>query len=214
MEQGKSFLRKLASTTNLLLWLVFLFFLAVSYTSATRYFVKPLAVTGGVRSADCIVVLGGGVDEGGFLTPISSQRLLRGIEIYYEGRAKNILFSGGTSGPDGVAEATVMARAARRLNVPSHAILVEGVSMRTAEEATEIKKMAEARKWKSILLVTSYIHMKRSVMVFEHAGFKVYPAPADPYELHVNTPLRRFALFFQLMHEYGGIVYYKFRGWI
>jgi uncharacterized SAM-binding protein YcdF (DUF218 family) len=214
MGQGRSFIRKVAFALNLLLWLVFLFFIAVSYTPLTRHLLQPLEVAGEVRSADCIVVLGGGVDQKGFLTPIASQRLLRGIEIYFEGRAKTILFSGGVAAENGVAEAAVMAREARKLNVPAHAILIEGVSTRTAEEATEIRKMADARQWKSVILVTSYIHMKRSVMAFEHVGFKVYPAPADPYEIHVKSPLRRIELFSQLLHEYGGIVYYKFRGWI
>ncbi len=214
MGKGPSFIRKFFFTVNLLLWLVFLFFLAVGFTSLTQYMIKPLAVTGEVRSADCIVVLGGGVDKGGFLTPISSHRLLRGIQIYYEGRAKNIVFSGGSSEEGGVPEALVMAREARKLNVPVDAIFVEKTSKRTAEEGTEIRKMADARHWKSMILVTSFIHMKRAIMVFEHAGFKVYPAPADPYELYVDDPVRRLNLFFQVVHEYGGVVYYKFRGWI
>ncbi len=213
MGNGRSFLRKITFTLNLLLWLALLFFVAVAYTPATNYLLKPLAVTGDVRNADCIVVLGGGT-EGEFLGLTSSYRLVRGIQLYHERRAKTMVLSGGSSHPGETADGSVMAREALKLKVPAEAILVEEVSKRTADEAFEIKKIADARQWKSIILVTSFVHMKRSVMVFEHAGFKVYPAPADAYEIHVKHPLGRINLFFQIIHEYGGIVYYKFRGWI
>ena len=55
--------------------------------------------------------------------------------------------------------------------------------------------------------------MKRSLMAFEDAGFKVYPAPADPYEKYPDGPGSVSALF-GLISEYVGIPYYKIRGWI
>ncbi len=213
MGNGRSFVRKITFTVNLLLWLAFLLGLAIAYTPITHYLLTPLAVTGDVRNADCIVVLGGG-NEGEFLGLVSSHRLMRGIEIFHEGRAKTIVVSGGTAQEGEIAEAPIMSREARKFRIPAEAIVVEAKSTRTAEEAAEIRKMADAREWKSVILVTSFVHMKRSVMVFEHAGFKVYPAPAGAYELHIKNPMGRLNLFFQVIHEYGGIVYYKFRGWI
>jgi len=51
-------------------------------------------------------------------------------------------------------------------------------------------------------------------MAFENVGLKIYPAPADPYERYTDDPLRRICLFPILIHEYGGMVYYKVRGWV
>jgi hypothetical protein len=51
-------------------------------------------------------------------------------------------------------------------------------------------------------------------MAFEYAGFKVYPAPADPHEKYADGPLERISLFRELIHEYVGIIYYKIRRWI
>jgi hypothetical protein len=51
-------------------------------------------------------------------------------------------------------------------------------------------------------------------MTFENLGFKIYPAPADPYERYTDDPMGRLCLFPKLVHEYGGMVYYKIRGWI
>ncbi len=214
MANEKSWGRRIFSALNLILWLAFITVLAIAWTPLTDHMIKSLAVKEDIRKSDVIVVLAGGIDEGRYLSLVSSHRLLRGAQLYFEGKAKKILLSGGDPKKMGVAEATVMAQEARRLNIPGADIIVEKGSDRTHEQAVEIKKIAESQRWKSVLLVTSYSHMKRSLMAFEHAGFKVYPAPADPYEKYTNDPLGRLRLFKMLLHEYGGIIYYKIKGWI
>jgi len=210
----KSWGRRILSALNLILWLALFAVLTIACTSLTDHMIKSLAVKEDIRKADVIIVLAGGIDKGRYLSLVSSHRLLRGAQLYFEGRAKKILLSGGDSKKRGVAEATVMAQEIRRLNIPAADIIVEKQSRHTHEQAVEIKKIGESQHWKSILLVTSYSHMKRSLMVFEHAGFKVYPAPADPHEKYTDDPLGRIRLFKMLLHEYGGIIYYKVKGWI
>jgi uncharacterized SAM-binding protein YcdF (DUF218 family) len=188
--------------------------LAVAYSPLNGYMIKPLAVKEDIRNADVIVVLGGGIDEGRYLSLISSHRLLRGAQLYFEGRAKKLIVSGGDPRKVGVAEATVMGQEARRLNIAAGDLIMEKRSRRTHEQAEEIKKISKTQNWKSILLVTSFSHMKRSLMVFEQAGFKVYPAPADPYEKYTRDFLGNLQLFKLLLHEYLGIIYYRIKGWI
>lgn len=214
MAIGRSFGRRIVSTLNLILWLAFLIVLVIAFTPLTGYMVKPLEVKEDIRKAEVIVVLSGGIDKGRYLSPVSSQRMVRGVQLYFEGRAKKILFSGGDPKKNGVAEAAVMAQEAKRLNIPAEDILVERRSQSTHEKVVEVKKITEALRWKSLILVTSYSKMKRSLMAFEYAGFKVYPAPADPHEKYADGPLERLSLFRELIHEYVGIVYYKIRGWI
>lgn len=214
MAVGRSFGRRIVSTLNLILWLAFLIILVIAFTPLTGYMVKPLEVKEDIRKADVIVVLSGGIDKGRYLSLASSQRMVRGAQLYFEGRAKKILFSGGIPPKNGVAEAAVMAQEAKRLNIPAEDILVEKRSQSTHEKVVEVKKMTEALRWKSLILVTSYSKMKRSLMAFEYAGFKVYPAPADPHEKYADGPLERISLFRELIHEYVGIIYYKIRRWI
>ena len=214
MAIGRSFGRRIVSILNLILWLAFLIVLVIAFTPLTGYMVKPLEVKEDIRKAEVIVVLSGGIDKGRYLSPVSSQRMVRGVQLYFEGRAKKILFSGGDPKKNGVAEAAVMAQEAKRLNIPAEDILVERRSQSTHEKVVEVKKITEALRWKSLILVTSYSKMKRSLMAFEYAGFKVYPAPADPHEKYADGPLERLSLFRELIHEYVGIVYYKIRGWI
>ena len=211
---GRPFGRRIISTLNLILWLAFLVVLVIAFTPLTRYMLKPLEMKEDVRKADVIVVLCGGIDKGRYLSLVSSQRMVRGAQLYFEGKAKKVLFSGGILPKNGVAEASVMAQEAKRLNIPAEDILVERRSQTTREKVVEVKKITEALRWKSLILVTSCCKMKRSLMAFEYAGFKVYPALADPYEKYADGPLERLSLFTALIHEYGGIVYYKVRGWI
>ena len=214
MAIGRSFGRRIISILNLFLWLAFLAVLVIAFTPLTRYMLKPLEVKEDIRKADVIVVLCGGIDKGRYLSRVSSQRMVRGAQLYFEGKAKKILFSGGIPPKKGVAEAAVMAQEAKRLNIPAEDILVEKRSQSTHEKVVEVKKMTEALRWKSLILVTSYSKMKRSLMAFEYAGFKVYPAPADPHEKYADGPLERISLFRELIHEYVGIIYYKIRRWI
>jgi uncharacterized SAM-binding protein YcdF (DUF218 family) len=206
--------QRLLFFTNLALWIALFFVLTISFTPLTQFMLRPLTIQEEIKDADLVVVLGGGVDQGRYLTLVSSHRMVRGIQLYFEGRAQKILFSGGIVGRATVSEASVMNQEARRLKVPPEDILLEKKSKNSHDQVIEIKKIAEPLQMKSILLVTSFRHMKRSLMAFEHEGFKVYPAFADPYEKYTDKPFDRLHLFPKLVHEYGGILYYKVRGWI
>jgi uncharacterized SAM-binding protein YcdF (DUF218 family) len=214
VAKGRVIVRKIFFFCSLLLWLAFLLTLAVIFAPLTGYLLKPLAVAPEVRKADAIVVLAGGIDRGRYLTLPSAHRLLRGAQLYQDGWAKKIIFCGGPPEKIGPAQATVMGQEARRLRIPPEDILLERVSRHTREQGKEVKKIAEPQQWKGLILVTSSLRMKRALMVFERAGFKVYPAPADPVELFTDDALGRLGLFRGLIEEYAAIVYYKFRGWI
>ena len=214
MAKGKSLGRRFLFWASLVLWAFFLGVLVIAFTPVTGYLLKALAMKEEIRHADAIVVLGGGVNPGRYLTLSSSHRLVRGVQLYHEGKAQKIIFSGGFSQEGGVAEGAVLAQEARRMQIQSENILIEKNSRRTHEQAVETKKITDPQRWKSIILVTSYIHMKRALLCFEQAGFKVYPAPADPLERYASAPLERLDLFGKLVHEYGGMIYYRIKGWI
>ncbi len=206
--------RRFLFFASLGLWIFLVLVLTIAFTPLTQFMLRPLTIQEEIKDADLVVVLGGGVDQGRYLTLVSSHRMVRGIQLYFEGRAKKILFSGGIVGRATVSEASVMNQEARRLRVPPEDIFLEKKSKNTHEQAIEVKKIADALQMKNILLVTSFRHMKRSLMAFEDKGFKVYPAFADPYEKYTDKPFDRLCLFPKLLHEYGGILYYKVRGWI
>ena len=137
--------------------------------------------------AAVIVVLGGGtrplaypratheVNEAG-------DRLLYAASLYQNGVAPHVLVSGGIVGVDGPAlnqEAESMGALLATMGVPASALWLETNSRNTYENAVETKKILDAKGIDRIVLVTSAMHMPRSVAIFEKQGFTVIPAPTD-----------------------------------
>jgi len=131
---------------------------------------------------DAIVVLGGGAAGKGTLRPsneltdLSILRTICGVDLFAQGFAPRILFSGGDatiigSGPK---EALEMKRLAQRLGVPEGAILIEDQSRTTYENALGTKRLIGSA---SILLVTSASHIPRALGLFRKQGLDVTPSP-------------------------------------
>ena len=151
--------------------------------------------------ADAIVSLGG--DVRGKIGPTmpafdlnaAADRELFAAQLYHAQRSNVIIVSGGV---DPLSRAGVMGDAMKRflemLGVPSGAIQVEARSRNTVENAREVEQMMQPVKGKSILLVTSAMHMPRAYWLFSRTGLKVIPAPTDfevvsqPFSLFMILP--------------------------
>lgn len=131
---------------------------------------------------DAIVVLGGGVASKGTLRPsdqlsdLSMERTICGAELFAQGFAPRLLFTGGdaTIFGHGPKESVEMKRLALRLGVPDKAIIVEDRARTTYENAVEVKGILGRA---SILLVTSASHVPRAVGLFRKQGLETTPSP-------------------------------------
>ena len=168
--------------------------------------------------ADAIVILGGaGTDA----SPIaaddpgrwSESRTGFGLLLFRQGRAPRVLLSGG----DG--EALAMAGTLERQGVPSPALILETQSRDTHQNAAYSAPILRNHGLQRILLVTSPIHMPRAVASFEKQGLEVIPAPTlDSCRLRrcARLPWRPATVLLltgQSLKEYGGMLYYRLRGW-
>ncbi len=188
-------------------------------------------------NADAIVVLGGSVKPKIAPRPSvdlaeSGDRVLYGAQLYREGKAPLVIMSGGRidwkgGGPP---EAGDMAEVAQTLGVPASAILQEPKSLNTYENAVEVKKMLQARGIQRVLLVTSALHMPRSLAIFQKQGIDAIPAPTDflvtnqemqevdssPQAIILNVlpDSDRLHQTTRAIKEYVGLVIYRLRGWL
>jgi len=140
-----------------------------------------------MESADAIVILGGGADP---ISPprlypevnAAGDRILHAARLYKAGKAQWIIASGGRGlgMPDAMGpEAEAMVSILKDLGVPESAILLEGASRNTRENALFTKRIADARGFKKILLVTSALHTRRALAEFRAIYPETYPAPTD-----------------------------------
>ena len=116
------------------------------------------------KNADAIVVVSGGQ---------TTTRAEKGIELYKEGLAKNIIFSGAAL-DDGPSNAIAMRNQAIEAGVPVRTILIDSDSQNTFQNATNSKRSLEEIGAKNIILVTSPNHQRRTSETFSKVLGKDY----------------------------------------
>jgi uncharacterized SAM-binding protein YcdF (DUF218 family) len=107
-----------------------------------------------------------------------ADRLLYAAQLYQAGKAPLLLLSGGSAAhlrP----EAEEMAEILAIMGVPEAAMLLEGHSRNTYENALYSAQLLQQRAVRRVLLVTSAFHMRRAEAVFAAQGIEVVPAATD-----------------------------------
>src|SRR5262245_17369478 len=186
-------------------------------------------------SADAIVVLSGGIHARMPPRPTvevseTGDRVLYAAELFRRGKAAQIICTGdvGTGAIGLRPEAEDMAELLMMIGIPASAIVLETKAQNTHEHAVNLCPMFEARQIHRVLLVTTAMHMPRSIAVFRKSCpvVEYVPAPTDfhavtgppiPLYRHVIDPLptpQALADFTSVSHEYLGLLFYRLRGWI
>ena len=194
-----------------------------------------------IPKAEVIVVLGGGTQPASSPRPMvevngAGDRLFYAASLYHQGLADHLLLSGGRIPwlSNGISmedtPAGEMAILLEMLGVPQTAMWLEPDSLNTYENAVNSQRILNKKGIDKIILVTSAVHMPRSVKLFEAQGLDVTPAPVDYHVTQADwagltreSLLQQFmqllpsvdnlALTTRAMKEYFGILFYNLRGW-
>jgi len=204
----------LAGSTPLAEWLV---------AAEERVYAKPLPA----GHADAVVVLGGGFYKSDYDTyaiafSSGSSRVVTGMELVRSQVTTNLVLGG--SWPVKGQETPVNDRIQRwvaSFGLGGVALHNLGFCWNTHDEAIAFKKLQKAHEWEQVYLVTSALHLRRSVAVFQRQGIAVTPIGCD-FQAYGTTPapfsifpsrsnLNLLALY---LHERIGMLVYKLRGWI
>ncbi|MGA9380027.1 MAG: YdcF family protein, partial [Phormidium sp.] len=191
---------------------------------------------GELPNAAAIVVLGGAVlpkvpprpwvevgEEG--------DRILYGAKLYRDGKAPKLILSGGRINwkNTGTSESKDMAELAQVMGVPKTAILEDPTSLNTYENAVNVRKILDSQGIeRRVLLVTSAIHLPRSLAIFQRQGINAIPAPTDFITIELGSEeitwqgalldflpdAGRLAYSTRALKEYIGIIIYRLRGWL
>lgn len=189
-------------------------------------------------TVDAIVVLGGCTKP--MVPPRpwvdvadEADRVLHAANLYKAGKAPKIILSGGRvdwQGNNPVPESEDMAVLLRAMGIPDTALIQEPTSRNTHENGVNVKQIVETQKIRRMLLVTSALHMPRSLRIFQKLGMDVVAAPTDywivenerneyqaspqAFTLSLLPEAERLRLTTRALKEYVGIVVYWLRGWV
>ena len=152
---------------------------------------------------------------------IGASRVVEAARVYHLLDADFVISSGGlietneNSWPSGLA----MADALVSLGVPRDRIIVEDESGTTRDEAVIVKRLLAARPVDHLVLVTSPVHMRRSVGVFRAEGITVIPAiaretpPFDRWWAELIPTDKGLEESGMAAHELAGLAVYYLHGW-
>jgi uncharacterized SAM-binding protein YcdF (DUF218 family) len=189
-------------------------------------------------TADAIVVLGGALRSQAAPRPWidvtdAGDRPIYGAQLYLQGKAPLVILSGGRiewKGGGSASESADMAQLIKALGVPANAILEDPTSLTTRENAVNVQKIMQEQGIRKILLVTSALHMPRSMAIFKKIGVEAIAAPTDflisdqeikepqstvqGFILNLFPDSGNMERFTRALKEYFGLVIYGLRGWV
>ena len=198
-------------------------YLLIFYTPLVWILAEPLKISQPPQKADAIVVFAGGVGESGQPGQGYEERTQAAVELYRSGYARAVIFSSGYMYV--FKEPLIMRALAISLGLPKEAIILEDRARNTYENVKFINRILEDRGWNNILLVSSPYHMKRVSLVFK----KIAPDVKITYtpilksrfyiharDINIKGSWKQISLsqIKGILHEYLGILYYWFKGYI
>jgi uncharacterized SAM-binding protein YcdF (DUF218 family) len=218
-----------------------LFYVTLAYTLSTIYVIdysvsrllvlgfRPFAAADVPAGRTAIVVLGAGSftardwndNEYSTVDGVAASRVLEAARVYKLVNPDLVISSGGRVRPKdlNVPTAIAMRDALVQLGIPASRIVVQTEPRNTHEEATHDARVLAPLSINRVVIVTSEIHMLRSLGTFRAEGLAAIPAIArDPYparswdEWIVPGDLGLWTSA-SVAHEILGIVGYAARGW-
>jgi len=179
--------------------------------------------------ADAVIALGGGLrvshhDVLGFAMGDAGSRVLTAIALARSGQARTLVLGGSwpMPGRPHVPSLSVVQDWVTGWSLAGVVVTNLGICINTYDEAVAFRKMAASQGWSRVLLVTSALHMQRSVALFRKQGIAVTPVAADFQVQGVSQDLpfspfprqRRLHLLTLYLHEKIGWYVYRARGWV
>lgn len=181
----------------------------------------PVISKENIEKGEVYILLGGGIltDTAGGNVPAKNvyPRILETAKLYNKS-PKKIFISGGSPLQNKQSESSVYKKELLSLGIPEEDILIEEKSNTTKENSTYIKWIMNEKNIKSGIIITSAVHMPRSMEVFKDYELVFYPAPCD-FTAHIKKQnflayIPQFKVFkdlYSAFWEYVGLVYYKIR---
>ena len=158
------------------------------------------------EKADCAIVLGAAV-YGDRPSPVFEERIRHGIALYQTGLVAKIIFTGGCGTGAEHAESEVAAAYAARAGVPAADLLTERRSRTTQQNLAEAKLLMDAHGFRTAILVSDPLHMRRAMWMAGDLGIAAVssPTPTTRYRsLKTKLEFLRHELYYWHHYAFSG----------
>ena len=134
------------------------------------------------QNADCIIVLGAGTAEGQ-VSAVFRERLNHGITLLNQGYGKKIILTGGIGKGNAVSDSRVARDYLVSCGVATEDIYIEEKSTITEENLINAKEIMDEKGFKTAIIVSDPLHMKRAHIIAADLGIEAYvsPTPTSMY---------------------------------
>lgn len=191
---------------------------------------KPISMDKLNGKYDYIILLGGysnfqtALGKTQFQIGGAGNRLITTLALYKKGFGNKIILTGGSGKliGDKFSEAVYVAPYLKLLGLGDSLIIEESKSRNTWENALYTKEIIDSiTPNASCLLVTSALHMPRSLACFERAGLKTTPYPTDYlsqdsdhfFDKYIEPSSHTLFHWEAVIHEWIGVIAYKLKGY-
>lgn len=191
---------------------------------------KPIENKAEAEAAQAVVILGGGSinlhSKGEVISILVSESALRtmeGARLYKLLDDPYVIVSGGENPfmGGGTPESEMIFNLLREMGIPEEKILLESISQSTREQAQRLQPLLEKYQIDHFVLVTSPLHMQRSLAVFRATGMKPISGPSALLtDVFLDSSVMILPSWVALdasqaaMREYLALTYYWVRGWL
>ena len=163
------------------------------------------------QPADAIIVLGAAAYDAR-PSPVFEERIRHGLDLYQQGYAPKLIFTGGFGGTGArFAESEVARRYALKHDIPDEAILIETHSRSTRQNLIFARELMQAHGIGKVILVSDPMHMARALRLSQELGINAVASATPSTRFRsLRTSWRFLAqevvffhrdLFEQLVHE-------------
>lgn len=130
------------------------------------------------NKSDVAIVLGAGTNDGK-LSPVFRERINHSILLYNKNAVDRIIFTGGFGKGQEQSDSKTAKYYAVEKGIPENMIIIEEKSNYTSENLEQSRLIMDSLGFKSALLVSDPLHMKRAIKLAKNYGIDCKSSPTQ-----------------------------------
>lgn len=170
--------RIFSSAMKILKKLIIIIALVICYVFSNAVSIYIYSFKDDARNADVAIVLGASTYNG-HPSPVYQERINHAVDLYNKHLVKKIIMTGGYGKGNPVSDAYNAKLYAISQGVSEDDILTEDQSTVTLENLINAKKIMDVEHYKTALIVSDPLHMKRAMLQAKDAGITAYTSPTQ-----------------------------------